>query len=295
MKKSVPGLRASLLLVAMVSGTVTTARAELMQIEVIPSSTDTRIKAADKPHIVLFEKGNTTGNLLLWMPGTGGHPKISDKLTFPKFAALKGYRVVLLSYIDDKGISNVCIGRNLKADQDCSAKFRRKRIFGDDTTDLIDDQPQDAIVNRLVKLLQYLKENHPNGKWGQYLDHGELNWERIAVGGQSQGGGMAAFIAKEKRVPRVIMLSGGWDKSAKGEIATWYSGESATPPDRWYATYHVEERTAQTMAEIYHVLGIPPSHVGALDLPVKGPGAHTEALTNSEYKPWWEKALGQTE
>jgi len=51
---------------------------------------------------------------------------------------------------------------------------------------------------------------------------GSPRWERIAVAGQSQGGGHAAFIAKARPVARVVMLSGGWDMSARGEIADWY-------------------------------------------------------------------------
>ena len=43
---------------------------------------------------------------------------------------------------------------------------------------------------------------------------GDLNgdaprWERLVLAGQSQGGGMAAFIAQTRRVAGVIMFSGG--------------------------------------------------------------------------------------
>ena len=54
------------------------------------------------------------------------------------------------------------------------------------------------------------------------LENGEPKWSEIALAGQSQGGGMSAFIAKDHVVARVIDFSGGWDYSAKGKIAKWY-------------------------------------------------------------------------
>jgi hypothetical protein len=41
------------------------------------------------------------------------------------------------------------------------------------------------------------------------------------LAGQSQGGGMAAFIAQTQRVAGVIMFSGGWDRGPEGAIAPW--------------------------------------------------------------------------
>lgn len=269
------------------------AQAEMVRLDVRPSATAPEIQAADAPHIVLFDASKANGNLLLWMPGTLGTPHLSPKLDFPQFAAQQGYRVVMLSYITGQAVSGVCVGKNLSANRQCAEDFRRKRIFGGEGFSLIADQPQDAIVHRLSKLLLQLKETRKDEHWEQYLNaDGSPRWERIAVAGQSQGGGHAAFIAKAKPVARVVMLSGGWDMSAPGEIAGWYARPSATPPERWYAAYHVEEPTARTMAAISRVLNIPASHVAALDQPVRGARAHGEALSNPAYQPWWQYALG---
>lgn len=285
-------LAAMILAAGLALGASTSTRADAVRLTVTPSSTDSRIGTADSPHIVLYEQGNTAGNLLLWLAGTGGKPA-NGPFTIYDTAVQQGYRVIGLSYVNDPAVSQVCVGRNLKSEPACAANFRKKRIYGDDATTLIGDQPQDAIVNRLVKLLQHLAESDKAGKWEQYLDNGLPRWERIAVAGQSQGGGMAAFIAKEKRVARVIMFSGGWDKRGNGEIAGWYGWNSATPANLWYATYHVEEPEAQTMAKIYRVLGIPPDNIAALDLPVKGKKPHREGINNPAYKPLWIRALGQ--
>lgn len=269
------------------------ALAEPVQLEIRPSATSGAIKAADSPHIVLFDTERKSADLLLWLPGTLGSPRLGPRMNFPQFAAQQGYRVVMLSYITDQGVSNVCVGANLKANRKCAEQFRHKRIFGGTGFDLIADQPQDAIAYRLTKLLHMLRDTRKDEDWAQYLkEDGSPRWERIAVSGQSQGGGHAAFIAKAHAVARVVMLSGGWDKSAPGEIADWYTKPSATPLDRWFAAYHVEEPTAATMADIAKSLKVPVGQVGAFDKPVAGGKAHGEAMSNIAYVPWWSAALG---
>lgn len=271
------------------------AHAEMVRLDVKPSTTAAEIRSADSPHILLFDNSNANDNLLLWLPGTLGSPHIGAQLNFPQYAAQQGYRVVMLSYITEQGVSNICVGKNLRANRPCAEDFRRKRVFGSHGFSLIDDEPQDAIVYRLSKLLSYLTATRKDEHWEQYLNaDGSPRWERIAVAGQSQGGGHAAFIAKARPVARVVMLSGGWDMSARGEIADWYAAPSATPPERWYAAYHVDEPTARTMAEISRVLKVPAGNVNALDKPVRGARAHGEGLSNPAYLPWWQYALGRS-
>lgn len=82
--------------------------------------------------------------------------------------------------------------------------------------------------------------------------------------------------------------------SAPGEIADWYAKPKATQPERWFATYHVEEPTAKAMAEIYRTLRIPAANVGIFDKPIRGAKAHGEGLSNSAYQSWWKYALGRS-
>ncbi len=282
-----------MLFLALAALLMASAHAEMVRLDVRPSATAPDIKTADAPHIVLFDENNANGNLLLWLPGTSGKPHVTPQVNFPQFAAEQGYRVIMLSYITDQGVSNICVGKNLRGNRSCAEDFRRKRIFGSDSFSLIADQPQDAIVYRLSMLLRQLKDTRKDEHWDQYLNaDGSPRWERIAVAGQSQGGGHAAFIAKSQAVARVIMLSGGWDMSAPGEIADWYARPSATPAERWYAAFHVEEPTARTMAGISRALHVPAANVGVLDKPVRGARAHGEGLSNPAYLPWWSFALG---
>jgi hypothetical protein len=191
----------------------------------------------------------------------------------------------------DSAIAQICPGERVEK---CGEKVRRKRAFGEDDTDLIADAPADAIVTRLAELLAYLAASQPSAGWDQYLDHGAPRWSRIAIGGHSQGGGMAELIAKRNAVARVLSFSGGWDGNGdKGGIASWYSDASATPADRWFGTYHVQEEHAKTIAKTYKALAIPGDHVFALDRAVPdGADPHVQALVNADYQPVWLQMLG---
>ncbi|MDB2385522.1 hypothetical protein N9V96_03525 [Polaribacter sp.] len=259
-----------------------------------PSNTDATIKDADTPHFIAYNPTIKQGNLLLFLPGTGGIASKGPKKLF-SVALLQGYRVINLSYINTPAIAQVCRRKNLRDNADCAKEFREKRIFGTGNFSLIEDQKQDAIANRLTKLLVYLSKTDVDGNWSYYLneDH-KLDWDKIAVSGQSQGGGMAAFIAKRNLVARVIDFSGGWDYSKVNKIATWYNEKSITPPEVWYGTYHAKEANATTIRESYEAMKIPEDNIFVFDLEVpEGRRAHSNGVRNINYINYWIKALGK--
>jgi len=180
--------------------------------------------------------------------------------------------VISLAYNDTPAVNVYCPRR---PDLGCAEKFRRMRIYGDGTVinPAVDNTAAESIVNRLVRLLQYLDQREPQLKWGDYLENGAPRWDRIALTGQSQGAGMAAFIAQRHEVARVILFSSPWDfvvtdGNVRG-LATWLSAASKTPPQRWYGGYHEQENMAGLIARAYTALRIPPDHIRVfqLDLP----------------------------
>lgn len=258
-----------------------------------PSKTDPRIENANTPHLIVYDPSIEQSKLLLFLPGTNGIATRGPKQLF-RAAVQQGYSVINLSYINTPAIARICKGDNLAQNSNCAAEFRNWRVYGSTPFPLIDDESHDAIVNRLTKLLMYLSEHDKNGKWGRYLKDGMPKWEEIALAGQSQGGGMSAFIAKTHKVARVIDFSGGWDYSAENKIAEWYFKKSATPADRWYGTYHVKEPMAATIVETYKAMGIPSANIHAFDLEVPpGKRAHSNGVRNVGYKNQWITLLGK--
>jgi hypothetical protein len=227
-----------------------------------PSATDPHIRRFDYPHYVIYSgNAEAAADLLVFMTGTGGRPP--GPQNFLEEAVEAGYRVISIAYNDTPAVNVYC---PMKPDPMCAEHFRHMRIYGDNTlTDGAVDNPlSESIVNRLIKLLQFLDHNHPDVGWAGYLDNGSLNWQRIAFAGQSQGAGMAAFIAKEHEVRRVILFSSPWDflnENGKGVLAPWLSTPSVTPSDRWFGGYHAREATAEIIAKAYAALKVPPSHI----------------------------------
>lgn len=240
------------------------ANPALVRYRVKPSSIDPSVRSFDFPHYVVFSKTvKADAPLLVFLPGTGGRP--ANTTAFENLAAEQGYRVIGLQYVDEPAVQQVC-PRN--PDPNCAEKVRRKRIFGEDETSLIDDPPDQSIEARLVKLLAALDHDHPGEGWGQYAKDGKPDWTKIAVAGLSQGAGMAAYIAQRTLVARAILFSSPWDNQGRHhDLAPWIErGNGATPRERWYAAYHAKENTADIIPRAYDALRVPRDHVHVLTL-----------------------------
>ena len=271
----------------------------IVELEVKPSSADPAISAFDHPHRVLYDPRRRDGNLLVFLSGTSERPGPGPQ-AFLRTAVAQGYRVVNLAYISYPAVSQVCVGGRLRLQPDCAAHFRQRRLYGDIAFPAIPDQPADAIVVRLGKLLRHLANTDPAGGWDRYLEDGRPNWSRIAVAGQSQGGGMAEFLGKRETLARVLAFSGGWDHAAPGgRYASWYANEAATPAERWYYAYHAKEPFAGQLAGIGAVLRLPEGHVMAFDQPLskrtmraRMPG-HGSSINDAVYAAEWKRMLGR--
>jgi hypothetical protein len=259
------------------------------------SATDPRIRRFDHDSWVLVNpRATPNGQLLLFLPGTKGTPPGPRRLLMA--AADAGYRVISLAYNDDVAVAVYCPKRPRP---ECSGAFRRMRIYGNRSLGdaAVDNTPEESIVNRLAKLLAHLDRTHPGDGWASYLDNGQPGWGRIAVSGQSQGAGMAAFIAKEHVVARVILFSSPWDYVEAGgrrELAPWLALPSRTPPDRWFGGYHARENFADLLARSYAELKIPPDHIRVFtaelpagNRPRGGNPFHGQGVGNRVYAGEW--------
>lgn len=273
------------------------------KVSVKPSETNSAIHAWDTTHVVYYDPSVRANKVLLWLAGTNGTP-LSVPAELFNTALAQGYRIIALSYITVPAVSQVCVGQTLAADIHCAETFRRRRIYGDVAFPAIPDQAVDAIIPRFTALLTWLARNDAGGNWSSYLnpDGAKPNWQRIAIAGQSQGGGMAEFIAQQESIARMISFSGGWDYSDSREkkIAAWYSRPSATSPEKWFATYNVNEVAARQLGEICTALRIPAGQIFALDEPLLNPAAattnnnpyHGDGIRNTAYRPIWVQMLG---
>jgi len=141
-------------------------------------------------------------------------------------------------YPNDISAAEVC---RRDSNPEAFSEFRHGIIEGANTPYISIKRP-DSIENRTIKLLEYLDKEDPQYGWGQFLKDGGLNWAKIAVAGQSQGGGHAAWIATKHAVARVLCFGSPKDFSANTHSpAKWYAS-SVTPLKRYFAFNNVYDK-----------------------------------------------------
>ncbi|HLK13704.1 MAG TPA: hypothetical protein VKT78_02780 [Fimbriimonadaceae bacterium] len=211
-----------------------------------PSLTDTAITQFDEPHVLYIARGvKQRGELLLFLPGTNGSPGREN--LFCETAAENGYQVLSLMYPDTTPAS--VVGRS--TDRSAFESFRLEVIEGKNLSTYVQVDRTNSIESRLIKALQFLQSKRPREKWGQYVtESGELNWEKIAVSGLSQGAGHAGLIATKHRVARAILFGGPKDfDRASNSPAAWYTDRPETPQRDIFTFNHQQDRQGCTYPE----------------------------------------------
>ena len=150
---------------------LTTLRASLMLCQGVPvelikgSEADPRVKNFDDANVVVRPENMTTAMpLVIYLPGTGGHPERVERLL--QVVAGQGYRVIGLEYDDIPAVGQVCPE---KPDPACAEEFREMRIWGTGVSKDVSNSPAESIAGRLSALLQLLAKRHPNEAWNAYL------------------------------------------------------------------------------------------------------------------------------
>ena len=206
--------------------------------KVKPSDTGTEIGQPNDDHHVYLRPGADNGLLFLFLPGTGQKPEQFTKLLAA--AAAANYHVIGLDYRQLPEVAQLC-----NEQPDCFEPAREEAFDGQGESALVTIGPNNCILHRLVKLLEWLDQHHASEHWGQFLQTGKPVWSKIAVAGHSQGGGHAAFIAKLFVVHRVVMFSSVSDATGNPSwvSAPWLKKPHATPIDRYFGFTNTHDTT----------------------------------------------------
>lgn len=283
------------LLLALVAAPLAAAPAAQVT-RVFPSVADPAVKQFDDPSIALADPAlPADAALAVFLTGTGGKPE--NTMPMLETIAGQGYRVIALEYNDVPAVNQVC---PRDPDPACAAKFREARAYGGDFAAL-PNAPAEAIVPRLVAALRWLDKQQPQVGWGRYLNGDQPRWDVIAVGGLSQGAGMAAYIAKKYPLRRVILFSSPWDfTGADRHPSPWLALPSATPIDRWQAMYNQREITVPLIRAAYTALGLKDDQIRVFDLELpagmkpSGPNPyHPIGIRDVRYRPQWQAMWGR--
>jgi len=235
------------------------AKAQLIQYQILPNVTDTNINTftnADQQHFVFLNNSVSKKNqLFVILPGTNENP--SEVQRIDSLAANLGYHSIGLMYPNNPAIGLLC---NSSSDIECYTNTRLEIIDGTDRTTLVTVDRANCIENRIIKLLQYLQQQNPSENWSQFLDNGNIIWEKVVIAGQSQGGGHAGLIAKYHKVARVLFFASPKDFSIYfSNPANWIDSTNQTPASRYFAFTHSSDNFGCTFSQqqmIYTNLGM---------------------------------------
>ena len=226
----------SVCLVMLACGDVQAPSGAVTERVIAPMAANPLIRNWTAEHYVWLPSADAAnGKIMLLLPGTGGAPR--DGRLVGMTAARVGYRAIGLMYADDRAVVDEC---QSDPDPACMALMRAEIIAGGDQSPHVSVDVDNSIDGRLADLIRYLSSHFADEGWGDFLTaQGALRWDRIAVSGLSQGGGHAAYIAKLRAVPRVVLFGAPAD-GFNGQPAPWMQ-LGATPADRYYAFRHARD------------------------------------------------------
>jgi hypothetical protein len=235
---------------------VTTEKENIVQLEVFPSLTDPNIQHKGTKHLVYVDNDvRKLNKLFVFFPGTGAPPRLYTKIL--ETAAKQGYHAIGLVYENEESVNyDVCTPQNVRTDPDCHKNVRLEILDGKDRSPFLYVDRSNSIENRLIKLLEYLRQNQPQEKWSLFLSNGQLRWDLLALSGHSQGGGHAAIAGKIHKCDRIILFSA-------PEPAAWTTETSRTPPHLYFGLVHQKEDIYRAVVSAWQRLQIPGAPVSA--------------------------------
>lgn len=197
--------------------------------------------------------GRPLGRLFLFIPGTYAPPRLYSKIISQ--AALHGYNAISLSYPNWREVRDAC--RNV-SDTNCFGIYRLTVLNGG-TSKYVKVAPADAMIHRLIDLLNYANHGDPSAGWGAFASGDTPVWTKIYVGGHSQGGAFALFIAKLHLVAQACAIDAPVDQNGAGVPATWLTMASRTPVSRMFGFANQDDTFAafHTIAAQWSILHLP--------------------------------------
>jgi hypothetical protein len=278
-----------------------------------PRTTDPAI--GDDPfftHIALAPTVAPRNELVVLFHGTSSSPQAYTEIA----GGLRGdgYHVISLRYAGAYSTLSACPDSAAATDPDCHRTFRSETVYGEDVTDpdggsydhpLVVIDAANSVMNRLLKVVEYLRVIAPTAGWDQFQvrtgatcdvvdpTYGacDLRWDRVVTMGHSQGAGVALYLAKHHGLDRVGMLSGSYDAFSLGggsyAVAPWISeGGLDVPASRISVFNHTSDFGIGVFRAVEDSLGLAGPEVQVTSAAPPYSGSHRLITTALSTCPW---------
>ncbi|MBW4698147.1 MAG: hypothetical protein KME03_09675 [Aphanocapsa lilacina HA4352-LM1] len=151
--------------------------------------------------------------------------------------ASAGLLVLQLAYANSTSIGSLC-----GEDPDCYGPARREVVYGEAVSPVVAVDYPNSLINRLERLVAYLKVNlPPEVRLPEAIGGKVIDWSKLLLGGHSQGGGHAGLLAQAFGVANVCYLSSIVDAVVDGDgyaSASWITTPFVTPVSAMRAVVH---------------------------------------------------------
>ncbi len=226
--------------------------AENSSILVQPSQTDANYSVSQESHYVVRNTKKHLNKLFLFFGGTSSIPK--DYNFNCDQAASIGFDVISLSY--PNSVATGTLGTN--SDPLIFDTYRDELCLGNQVSSVVNIDNLNCIVTRTTKLILFLKNTYPDQNWGQYLTNANtLQWNKIIVGGHSQGSGHACYLGKKYLVDRVLMFAGPNDYHYfYNKPGNWLTVSGVTPLKKHFSLLHINDELASFSSQVSNLKGL---------------------------------------
>ena len=215
--------------------------------------------STDEPHVVLNSPdGGGDGVLRVFLPGTGSNP-LQYSCLLRAIASIDG-PVIGLSYAflpaadAQRNVLCASIYSLPAAIARCLAHQHSDALFGGSREPQLwpPTDHEDSVQGRLSLLLRSLASG--NAAWSAYLDADGTTplWERVWIGGHSQGAGHAAYLAATVALAGATLLSGPQDACLGCRVVQqrlWLDERAWATRGAIHALAHANESAAEVIQE----------------------------------------------
>ncbi|BAC88588.1 BPSS1187 family protein [Gloeobacter violaceus] len=203
--------------------------------------------------------------VFFYLMGTNGKPYDPVSQSLPSLSIVEegiaqGFVVLQLAYPNDVAVAELCGN-----DGGCYGPARQEIIYGLPISAAVEISPEQSIMHRLSALVAYLKANMPGEVvMPQAIRGAAIDWQAMRLGGSSQGGGHAGYIAHDYPTGGVCFLASPVDTVAVTTESTtrysaveWIAQEGwQTPSERLKGVVHRQDGSYESITTNFRALGL---------------------------------------
>jgi hypothetical protein len=188
-----------------------------------------------------------SGRLVVLLPTAG--QGVAAYAGLVQAAAAYGHRVLVLDGPWTQDVPALCGG-----DLGCQEAVRQEQVDGQDHGSQVTIQAADGLAVRLLRALQWLAQNRPEGGWQSFVVGNEPAWPSVVLLGHGTAGGAAMMLAAQHAMARVGLLDAPDDGNAQG-AAPWLA-KHATPSAQIRGFAHLDSPKFGAVAQAWTALGL---------------------------------------